>query len=353
MLQSFGFEQAAERLGIDEAEFGFLVHHFWEYLSQAGTEARGRTFSGGDLQLLHRVLNLYRGQGLEMTEVRQQIRHEVSALGADGIPRSEILGFCTGRTGSGSSTLIWNLAAALAQRGYRCTIFDGTLGAGGVEKLIYGDQECRDWCRVLDSGVRLVSGARLLGLVGEGGNLFDLDRETCHELQRLERASDFVLLDTGDGRSDNALRFGSLVDQIIMVTTADVGVNADSFSVVRMLRDVDPGLPLGLVINRAASLGDAREAFSRMAGAAKHINLTDVPGLGWIIEDEALRRCMATGEAIIETLPTSPAARCIMRLADSLANRLVPLERRASGGLRELVQALANLSYRSSAVRDV
>jgi len=31
----------------------------------------------------------------------------------------------------------------------------------------------------------------------------------------------------------------------------------------------------------------------------------------------------------------------------------VPLERRASGGLRELVQALANLSYRSSAVRDV
>src|SRR5690606_32610599 len=105
---------------------------------------------------------------------------------------------------------------------------------------------------------------------------------------------------------------------------------------------------LGVVVNRALGLGDARESFARMNGAARKVNLGELPGLGWVAEDEALRKCMANGEAVVDALPNSIASRCVGRLADYLTNRLTPVERRSSGGLNSLVRALQSAGHRGS-----
>lgn len=350
MLRSYNFEQAAEKLALDDSELKFLVHHFWEFFSRSGADQQNRLFSSSDISLLERVVQLQRGERLDVGVIRHKLRQEVCPTYLAGTRQAEFLAFCSGRPGGGISTLVWNLAAALASRGARCTIFDASFEQSSLESLIPGETESGEWCRVLDTGVRLISGAKILAA---GENFESLNDETVQELRLLDSASDFVLIDSGLGCSDTALRFAMLVDETVMLTTADVGENADCFSVVRMLRDVDPDLPLGLVINRAASLDQAREAFARINGAGSKLGLSDTPGLGWVIEDEALRRCRATGEAVVEALPNSPSARCISRLAENMSNRLKPAERRNHGGLRDIVRTLATAMQRGALVKDV
>lgn len=350
MLRSYNFEQAAEKLALDDSELKFLVHHFWEFFSRSGADQQNRLFSSSDISLIERVLQLQRTERMDVGLIRQKLRHEICPTYLAGTHQAEFLAFCSGRSGCGISTLVWNLAAALALRGARCTILDASCDPSGLEQLIPGQAEAGEWCRVLDTGVRFVSGAKILSA---GSNLEALDEETVQELRLLDSASDFVLIDSGVGCSDTALRFAMLVDETVMLTTADVGENADCFSVVRMLRDVDPELPLSLVINRVANLDQAREAFARINGAGRKLGFSDIPGLGWVIEDEAMRRCRATGETVVEALPNSPSARCITRLAESMANRLKPVERRNHGGLRDIVRALATARQRGALVKDV
>lgn len=332
MIRRYTFEQAAERLEMDEAELRFLTHHLWEFFSPKGADRERYSYSGSDLGLIHRILEWHNNEGLDLSEIRQRLRESTGSATLTN-HRAELLGFCSGRSGVGVTTLIHNLAEAMARRGTRCTIFDGTMSpasnAAGADD---------PWCIVRESGVRLIRGHRLFMLLDAGTD--EAQAEIYEELKLLDLASDFVLIDSCDGGSNSALRYGMLVDETVIVMTPDVGVNADCFSVIRMLRDVDPDLPISVMVNRAVSLGEAREAFGRINGAAKKLGLVDVPGLGWIVEDQSLHECMAKGEAVVSALPTAPAARCINLLADTLVNRLAPATSHPRGGLVELVRGL-------------
>lgn len=351
MLRNFGFEQAAEILKLDETELRFLLHHFWEFLSQPGNDRDSRSFTAADVALLNRVVTLQKDEKMGFPLIHQTLRQEIGAMQVGGRRQAELLGFASSRPSAGNSSVVFNLAAALALRGFRCTIFDASVASGGVEKLVEPGLETPDWNRSLPSGVRIVSGIRLLQLASPEDGSFPED--IMAELRRLDSGSDFILIDTGVGCSDNALRFASVVDETVMVTTTDVGVNADCFSVVRMLRDVDPDLPISIIVNRAASLGAAREAFARINGAGRKVDMPEVPALGWIIEDDSLRRCIAAGEAVVDSLATSPSSQCILRVADALTNRLTPAERPCAATLYDVVRALGNALQRGAMVRGV
>lgn len=324
---------------MDEAELRFITHHLWEFLSPKGAERERYSYSGSDIALIHRIGERMTREGLDINEVRQQLREEFSSTTSITSRRADLLSFCSGRSGVGITTVIFNLADALARCGTRCTIFDGTMNTRTDSVKLTGERDDDDvWCHVLDSGVRFLRGHQLFTALD--GCSKETEDYIYQELKLLDKASDFILIDSCDGGSNSALRYAMLADETVMVMTPDVGMNADCFSVIRMLRDVDPDLPISVVVNRALSLGEAREAFGRITGAGKKLGLTDVPGLGWIIEDHSVHECMVRGEAVVSALPTAPAARCINLLADTIVNRLAPVAAHPRGGLVELVRGL-------------
>src|SRR5690606_38012530 len=132
----------------------------------------------------------------------------------------------------------------------------------------------------------LVRGDKLLAQPEEGEHRASLDSE----LQEISRATDFLLVDTGEGRTDNALRFSRVADELVQVTTADVGGNADCFAAIRTLKELDSGLRVSVLVNRVQGLGDAREAYARITGAAGKLGLSDIESFGWVSEDDAVRR---------------------------------------------------------------
>lgn len=349
MISIYSFEQTSEKLGLHEAELRFLAHHLWEFFSPTPSDVYTRSFSGADIALLERVVQMQREDNLDLTTIRQNLRKEASLFNLGGRRNAPLLAFGSGRAGVGTSSIVWNVAAALAQRGARCTVVDGSFGDSGVSAAAK-IPETSQWNIVLESGIRLINLAELLAL--EGDEPEGLSEENTKELALLDAASDFILIDTGSGGgSDTVLRYATATDETILVTTGDVGVNMDTFSMIRMLRDLDPDLAMGLVVNRVISLSEAREAFSRINGAGRKLSLAEVPGLGWVIEDEALRKCMADGQSVVNHLPNSPSARCIALLADVLLNRLTPPHRQREGGLLEMVNSLAANFRRLQPVR--
>ncbi len=351
MISIYSFEQTSEKLGLHEAELRFLAHHLWEFFSPTPSDVYTRSFSGADIALLERVVKMQREDNQDLTSIRQNLRKEASLHNLGGRRNAPVLAFGSGRAGVGTSSIVWNVAAALAERGARCTVVDGSFGDSGVS-VAARIPDSTEWNLVLESGIRLINLAELFALEGEGDDPEEISEEITKELALLDAASDFILIDTGSGGgSDTVLRYATATDETILVTTGDVGVNMDTFSMIRMLRDVDPDLAIGLVVNRAISLSEAREAFSRINGAGRKLGLSEVPGLGWVIEDEALRKTMADGQSVVSGLPNSPSARCLALLADVLVNRLTPPHRQRKGGLLEMVNSLAANFRRLNAVR--
>ncbi len=342
MLRRYTLSQASEKLGLDEAELRFLLLHFREFLQSASMTDPLQALTNDDLAILQRVYRMVREEGRDPVEIRAALRSELTGVRKSGGCQGGVLAFTSGRTGTGKSVLLWNLAIALANRGHQCTVYDGATGPGGIGDLLRSSaaatSEIPGWEQTFDSGVALVSGEKLLGALKQASHAEA--RDIDQRLRGLDALSDFVLLDTGQGRSDNALRYAMVSDEIIEVTTTDVGANADSFAVIRMLHDVDPDIRISMIVNRAINLGEAREAFARINGSAHKVGIAELASIGWVAEDETIRQCMARGETVVEAMPTSPAARCVGRLADHLANRLTPVQRRGTGPMMALAEAL-------------
>ena len=207
-------EQAVQKLQIDDSELKFLLHHFRECLSSSHAEP-GYTLSDEDVMLLARAYRLWHEQGLDPEAIRSQLRQESSGA-ASGKRQAAILAFCSGRSGEGKSAILWNLAAALHEKGYRTTIVDGSMRENSFWKRLPATPQDHEWERTLEQGPRLIF-ALALGAADADGS--------AATLAEIENQSDFIFVDTGEGTADNALRFAMAVDENIVVTTPDVGAN--------------------------------------------------------------------------------------------------------------------------------
>ncbi len=342
MLRRYSNEQVKEKLGLDEAELSFLLHQFRELLSDR--ELHIKTFSDKDVAVLGRAYHLLSESGKNPADIRVALQGELSGVKLSGRRQVASLAFCSGRSAVGKSSLVFNIATALAAQGARCAIFDGSIG--NVNLAVASPSDDHDWISLLDSGVHIIYGEKFLNSETNQTEAQASDRED--KLNEINSATDFILVDVGPGRPDTVLRYAMVVAETVLVTTPDMESNTDCFSAIRMLRDVNPTLEISVIINRASSLSEARDSFARINGAAGKLDIGEINALGWVAEDDAMRAWPVAGRTAYSALPTSISARCIARIADHLIHRLTPVKQASSGGLNALVGALRNAVNREN-----
>ncbi len=346
MLRRYSREQVLDKLSLDEAELRFLSLHLRELISPIDSDQR-HSFSQQDLDLLGRAFRLLREEGQDPAEIRALLLAEKSASRMSGHRQAEILAFTGGRSGAGTAAIIWNLAASMAERGARCAILNASFSIGSAAYPLT-DIIARDWLRVLPSGVAFIEGSKLLKAED---SLDDSGRaDWINRLGEIDQSYDFIFVDAGFDRVDIALRIATVVDDTIIITTPDVSSNTECFTVIRMLRDLSSELPISILLNRAESVNDAQESLTRLNAAAAKLGMSELTGLGWVAEDDALLQSMANGDTVITAYPASLSARCIGRIADHLVNRIAPATKSDGGGtMADLVEALAQTAKRQAA----
>jgi MinD-like ATPase involved in chromosome partitioning or flagellar assembly len=115
---------------------------------------------------------------------------------------------------------------------------------------------------------------------------------------------DYYLLDAGSSAD-----FEGIADFLVLVTTPQKRSVTGAYIALKRFRRSDPDLPVGIVVNRAASPEAGATLAERIASAAQSF----IPGprpevLGWVLADAKVANARRPDVPIVIASPRSPAS---------------------------------------------
>jgi flagellar biosynthesis protein FlhG len=328
--------------GLEESEIRYYETVFGEFLQFTRMAGPEHDFTSDHVEILKRIKELTHKRSFGIEEVRRELKqlvrsgvgHRASSLPPNKSPdHARVIAITSGKGGVGKTTVTVNLAVALAQRGKRVAIFDADLGLANVH-ILMGLKPRFNLMHVIQDGlslndvllegplgIRLVSGGQG---IRELANLHDEQRrDVLRQIDHLEREVDVLLVDTGAGISENVLRFAAFADEVIVVTTSNVAAIVDAYSIIKILREMDPQGKIGLLTNMAKSMYHAKNVFNRLDTAARKYLDYALGDLGYVVEDEYISAANQARRPLLLAFPHAPAARCIVQVTETILDAKV------------------------------
>lgn len=359
MMQKFSIRQVVERTGLEESEIRYYERVFGEFLQFTNMTGPRRDFTNDHIEILARIKELTDKRGFSVEEVRRELKQTFRGRGggkgkslppAKSPEYARVIAVTSGKGGVGKTTITVNLAVAFARAGKRVAIFDADLGLANVHilmgvrprfNLMHMIQDGFSLDDVLFEGplgIKLLSGGQG---VRELANLNDEERRALlRQIDQLEREVDILLVDTGAGISENVLRFATFADEVIVVTTPNVAATVDGYSIIKILREMDPRGKIGLVTNQVTNMYHAKNVFNRLDAASRKYLSYELGDLGYVVNDEVVKQANQARKPLLMMNPHAPAARCLSQVAETTLNAKVFKNQSKQSSFHDLMGAL-------------
>lgn len=253
--------------------------------------------------------------------------------------KTRVIAVTSGKGGVGKTTLVINLAIALANLGKRVYILDLDLGTADVDVLL----SIKSRYNIVD----LFNGDKnLLDIaVAAPGNIFVIpgssgmqeltqlkDRQFAQVIStfnQLDGVSDIILIDTGAGISKDVSNFLLASDEVIVVTTPEPHAMMDAYAIMKVMHSNNCSAKQMLLVNRAESDVDGNLVAERLLAVVNHYLKKDVRYLGHVLDDKAVSRSVRDQNPLMLSQPDSKSAENIRRIAAFLISK--PYEEAAAG----------------------
>lgn len=239
------------------------------------------------------------------------------------LPAGHVIAVGSGKGGVGKSTVSANLAAALAREGYKVGLLDGDVYGPNIP-MMFGVQDAvamhseETVTPVSAAGVDLVS----LGLLVNAHDAMLWRGPMVHKfVQQLLGMTkwnemDYLIVDLPPGTGDVQLSLAQLtgVSGSIVVTTPQPVAVADAKRGISAFRKLEVPV-LGVIENMSG------EIFGQGGGETAAFDM-EVPWLGSIPLDPAVRQAADAGKVIAASDSDHPVSRIYFDLAGKLTERL-------------------------------
>lgn len=242
-----------------------------------------------------------------------------------------VLVFASGKSGVGKSSLVGNLAAALAARGTSVCIIDADTGlsntgnllglrpAFGLEQLADGEKTLAEAIVKTHEGVAILPGAQiLLGRPMAPDQRSNLDRI----VRELEGQYDYFFIDLPAVLTEKVLQFVEAAKYAFLLVSAEPAALTDSFSLLKALNARNYRGSLRVVVNQAADYPTATETYRRFAAVSEKCLKQKVEYGGFVVRDENVPKAVALQMTVIDLAANSPASRCLFSLADNIVKHI-------------------------------
>ena len=356
MVKRFTIKQVVERTGLEESEVRYFESVFREFLTFSEMGLGKNEFSEDHIVLLQRIRDLVHKRGFTVDEVRRELKQslhlirEKPPMPVKGPGYARVIAVTSGKGGVGKTSFTVNLAVSIAQTGRKVAIFDADLGLANVHillgvkprfnlaHLVQGHFALEDIITRGPLDIQIISGGQG---VRELANLTDEQRRMLlRQMDKLERDVDVLLVDTGAGISENVLRFAGFADEVIAVTTPNIAANADCFSIIRILLEMDPKSRIGLVTNMARDMYEAKNVFNKLQTASRQVLGYELNDLGFVVESEHMKVATEQRKPVVFAYPNAPVSRCFRQIVDSVFNHKVFANERKESSFADLMGAL-------------
>jgi flagellar biosynthesis protein FlhG len=240
---------------------------------------------------------------------------------------ARIITVTSGAAGVGKTSICVNLAAQLARRGERVCLLDAD-GQGTNVSVALGLEPRHTLEDLVLSDVALedVLVRNCLGFdILPGSARGDwLDVLTADQLQCLANAIrqlngyDLVLIDCPPGTTHSGLAFALASAELLLVITAQPESHDAAYALLKRLHAEHADARIHVVLNQARNhtLGSlSYDEFQEVAGFYLGVQL---PLLGLVDEDDAVRRAVGQPQALVEQDSETAAARDVAGLAHGL-----------------------------------
>ena len=241
--------------------------------------------------------------------------------------RTTKLAIVSGKGGVGKSVVAVNLAESLTAMGHRVALIDVDFGQGNCALLLNEspDASVLDYTRltVLKEQIihKTLEGISLLEAVDTAGRIgSDINRlyTTLKEMiEELQMTHDFILLDAPAG-TEGPVRWAlDQADLGALVLVGEPTAISDAYRLARMIWEIDPGYPLGAIVNFADTEAEARSVAERFAKVTRHFTGCEPAYLGWVPFSTQIRRSVAQQQPAIRT--AGPVRNAFGAMAENLA----------------------------------
>lgn len=238
---------------------------------------------------------------------------------------ARVICIASGKGGTGKSILASNLAVHRARQGERVLLVDFDTGLANAH-LLLGLAPSYDLGHVLEGRVgareALIEGPAGLKLLSGGVGRQTLINPTRRELDRLFRALrplendfDLVLIDHGAGVGFSTVAHLAATSTLLLVTNHEVTALSDGYALYKRATAVNPGIRVGLVVNRAPDERLAEAAWERFRGAAVRFLGHHPEYVGWVPADPSVSQSVQRREPVLLSFPESGAAQALRKVA--------------------------------------
>ena len=235
-------------------------------------------------------------------------------------PGTRVLAVASGKGGVGKSSLTVNLAAALDGLGQQVGVIDADVYGHSIPHMLGVHQRPIVVDKMIIPPVR--GRLKLISI----GNFLDENAPVMWRGPMLHRALeqflsdvhwgdlDTVVIDMPPGTGDMAISLGQLLPRAeVLVVTTPQPLAQDVAARAAMMAQRTGQKLLGVVENMSG------DAFGE-GGGERLADELDVPLLGTIPLDRALREAGDAGVPVVETDPDAESSRAIVALADAIAS---------------------------------
>lgn len=253
-----------------------------------------------------------------------------------------------GKGGVGKSNVAVNLAMAMSAQGDKVMIMDADLGLGNLDVLLglypqanlhhvlTGERTLEEIIMQGPGNIKIIPASSGIQKMAELG--VQEHAGLIHSFSAIGEELDTLIIDTAAGITDTVISFSRASQEVVVVVCDEPASVTDAYAIIKLLSREYGVFRFRIVANMAQGPQHGREIYNKIVNVTNRFLDVALDYMGYVPEDEFLRKSVKKQRAVFEAFPRSKSAQAFAMLADKA--RKWPLPNTASGHLEFFMERL-------------
>ena len=239
----------------------------------------------------------------------------------------------SGKGGVGKSNFSTNFATLLAKNGKKVVVLDMDIGMGNIHILLgksvqyslnnylEGNLSIQEVMYEGPNDLQYISGGSGMSAILEWSE--EMFNRLTEAFEYLQKSFDYILFDMGAGATNWSLDLITLVDEIIVISTAEPTAIMDAYSMMKYIYLKDSEKQFYVLCNRAFSREEGQDTLNRLSSAMHKFLSKEVTVLGSLPEDPVVRKAVREQTPFTIAYPDAPISKAMQLIVNKFIHHRV------------------------------